>query len=531
MVIALYLRLSKADGDLRKNEKEESNSIENQRLMLEQFVASRDDLCGEIREYVDDGYTGTNFDRPAFMRMIEDAKKGTIQAIVVKDFSRLGRDYIGVGDYLEQIFPVLGVRFIAVNSNYDSANYIGRTMGLEMSISNLINSLYSKDVSKKYRSAVRTKWKQGKSTMGRVPFGYVKCNGDPAKWEIDPVASRYVRTIFEKAMQGWGTGKIVNYLNEHKIPTAGQYREMTSDYQQWNRVISDEEWMWDTAMVWRILRKYSYTGALVQGVTVPVRVGSKMRRNAPKHERFIVDNVHPAIVTVEEFNLAQEAIHSSSTHSMPQLTGFPLGGKIRCGNCGLSMAYIERGASRTIACRHRQYAGRYSKCDNTVYQSDKIEGIVYYTLRMKLAQFQNVDSVFREDEKTTHQDQDKRKIERDIAALKTRRIYQYEVYAEGIITKEEYLADKESFTEQIDRLQKQLDMLIAMSSTEKTFSDAVSEVAAQAESVSSPGKLTKEVADAFVKSVVIYGPDRIEISFTFDDLLEEALKKQEAPRS
>lgn len=149
MNIAFYLRLSLSDGDLGKNNKDESNSIENQRLLLQSFVESMDELDGEVREYIDDGYSGTNFNRPAFQDMIEDAKKGKVDVLLVKDLSRLGRDYIGVGDYLEQIFPIMGVRVIAINSQYDSNNYVGKTMGLEMSISNLVNTLYSRDLSKK----------------------------------------------------------------------------------------------------------------------------------------------------------------------------------------------------------------------------------------------------------------------------------------------------------------------------------------------------------------------------------------------
>ena len=141
-MIALYLRLSHADNDLGENNKDESNSIENQRKLLQDFVENNDELNGEIAEYVDDGFTGTNFERPGFLRMIEDAKKGKIGTIIVKDLSRLGRDYIGVGDYLEQIFPSMGIRVIAINSNYDSENFVGSTLGMDVSITNLVNSLY-----------------------------------------------------------------------------------------------------------------------------------------------------------------------------------------------------------------------------------------------------------------------------------------------------------------------------------------------------------------------------------------------------
>ena len=209
----LYLRLSIADGDLGKDNKDESNSIDNQRTLLVNFVQDRDDLSDEYIEYVDDGYSGTNFERPAFKRMIEDAKTGKIDTIIVKDFSRFGRDYIGVGDYLEQVLPILEIRFISLNNNYDSNDYLGKTMGMDMAIHNLVNNLYSKDISKKLKSALRVKWKNGQWTGGKPPFGYLR-DSKTGEWLIDPVAGKYVRTIFDKAIEGCSTSQISYYMNE-----------------------------------------------------------------------------------------------------------------------------------------------------------------------------------------------------------------------------------------------------------------------------------------------------------------------------
>lgn len=218
MANGLYLRLSIADGDLGKENKDESNSIDNQRSLLVSFITDREDMSDEYIEYVDDGYSGTNFDRPAFKKMIEDAKAGKIDTVIVKDFSRFGRDYIGVGDYLEQVFPLLGIRFISLNNNYDSKEYIGKTMGLDMAINNLVNNLYSKDISKKLKSALKVKWKNGKWTGSKPPFGYLK-DEEHGCWKIDPVAGKYVRMIFDKAMEGCNTSQICYYMNEQKVPT------------------------------------------------------------------------------------------------------------------------------------------------------------------------------------------------------------------------------------------------------------------------------------------------------------------------
>jgi DNA invertase Pin-like site-specific DNA recombinase len=256
--IAFYLRLSMSDGDLGKNNKVESNSIENQRMILQSYVDANDELVDGIVEYIDDGYSGTNFNRPSFKRMIEDAKKGKIHTIIVKDLSRLGRDYIVVGEYIEQIFPLLEIRFIAVNSNYDSKQYIGRTMGLDMALSNLSNDFYSKDLSRKMKSALRTRWKQGCSTSGRLPYGYVKNQVAKGGWQIDLEAAKVVKLIFEKANEGWSTSMIAEHLNEQKIVTPSVHREAQNQYGG-RRKVPSTECLWDGGKIRTILNRYEYT--------------------------------------------------------------------------------------------------------------------------------------------------------------------------------------------------------------------------------------------------------------------------------
>lgn len=526
-MIALYLRLSMADGDLGKDGKEESNSIENQRVLLQNFVESRNDLIGEITEYVDDGYSGTNFDRPAFKQMLEDAKKGKIHTILVKDLSRLGRDYIGVGDYLEQIFPVLGIRLIAVNSMYDSNDYIGKTMGLEISISNLVNSLYSKDLSKKYRSAIRTKWKQGKSTAGRLPFGYKKDEADRSKWVIDREAADYVRIIFDKALLGWNTSRIADHMNEIGAPTPGRYKEEhLENYMQWNRQVRDEEWLWDTYKVWRILKCYAYTGALVQGTTSVIHVGSRSRRSVPKKDQVIIPDIHPAIVTAEEWEEAQAAIRTTAQYSMPQKTGFPLTGKIICGNCGLNMSYNDHGTP-SICCNHRRSVGRHSKCDGTVYEAKHIVGTVSHALRTKLAMFQTLNEILQGDRenKGKADPEHNRMLERELENLKAKKIYLYESYAEGHIGKEEYLNKKQEMSEQIQDLEQKKSALSLAIKESNDLLTGVGQMAAQAEGITDDFAITVEMAETFIETVVIYDPKHIEVRLTFEDLLQEAVEK------
>ena len=526
MSIGLYYRLSLADGDVGTDDKEESNSIENQRLLLTSFVASRDDLVGEIKEYIDDGFSGTNFDRPAFKRMIEDAKRGIIHTIIVKDLSRLGRDYIGTGDYLEQIFPVLGVRFIAVNSMYDSNDYIGKTVGLDISITNLVNTLYSKDLSKKYKSAVRTKWKNGISTYGRLPLGYTKDPNNKGKWLLDPEGAAIVRRLFDLALEGKDNTQIVHCMNEEGILTPGQYKERhLENYRTYSRKVFDEEWLWDTQMVWRIIKNNVYTGTLVQGKDHAVSVGSKNRRATIEQDRVIVQNHHPAIVTEEEWKEAQAAIRYSSKHTLPQKTGFSLESKVKCGNCGLNMAYQDKGNPK-LCCAHKRKAGRHSKCDGTIYDAKQIEAVVGYALRTKLALFQSLNLSLKEEaENRKGSYASVSELSVSIETLKAKRIHLYEDYADGTITKSAYMERKQEYTSRIEELEAKKAALLTFNSKESELVEKVEMLANKAEQMSVCRDLTREVANEFIESVVIYDPKHIEIKFTFDDLLQKAVDR------
>lgn len=525
MKIAFYLRLSIADGDLGKNEKDESNSIENQRLLLQSYLTMMEMPEDNIAEYVDDGYSGLNFNRPSFQRMIEDAKQGKIDTILVKDLSRLGRDYIGVGDYLEQIFPVLGVRFIAVNSNYDSNKYIGKTMGLEMSIGNLINTLYCKDLSKKLKSALHTKWKQGVSTAGRVPFGYVKDKEDGHKWLIDPEAASYVRLIFDLALMGYTTKMIAEYLNEHDIPTPGQYRQQKTGHGAWNRVVSDEEWIWDTCKVWRIIKTYSYTGAIVHGQTSGVRVGGKERRNVPERDQFIVDGVHEPIVSVEEFETAQAAVRKINKNYIRQDRGEALTGKVRCGNCRLTLAY-QNVTEVVLVCSHRVSSGNKSSCSGARYDAKRIEGQVWFALRKQLELFENLAKLAEKTKETQQTDlaSEQRNLQKTIENVKAERVRAYENYASGHLSKDAYILLKGELSEEIDKLNMRLAFLHGETATEDDIFREVSEIREKTEQTMVFEKLTRAAVQTFIDVVYVYDIEHIEIKFVFDDVIERVAK-------
>jgi DNA invertase Pin-like site-specific DNA recombinase len=525
-VPAFYLRLSMADGDLGKDNKDESNSIENQRLLLQSYVDANDELIGEVIEYVDDGYSGTNFNRPAFKKMIEDAKKGKIHTIIVKDLSRLGRDYIGVGDYLEQIFPVLGIRFIALNSNYDSNKYIGKTMGLDMAVSNLVNNFYSRDLSKKLKAALRTKWKQGKCTSGRPPYGYVKDESARGGWKIDPEAAKVVKLIFDKANEGWSTRMITEHLNEQGIVPPGIYREQNQQYGG-NRKIAEKECLWDIGKVRVILYRYEYTGAFVHNYREKLQVGSSITRAVPESERYISEDKHDAIITHEEYENAQAVIRNTSKPQYKMENQYALRGKIRCGKCRLVMSYIEQAYGASFYCAHKSKVGSHSNCCSDFISVDRIDASVWRLLRNQLQVLQDLGIRIKENQNNDsgNKQQDFREMEHDIEVLQAERIRQYEAYAEGMISKEQYVDRKSELTEKIETLKQNLEHVRAVVNDNLAVSDGIAKLNDKAEEALICDKLTREIAEAFIETVYIYDSKTIEVQFKFDDLLQRAMEK------
>ena len=223
--LAEYFRLSVEDGDVISDDaKAESDSISHQRELVTRYVRDKQLYPAvQILEFVDDGYSGTNFDRPAVKEMLSLVREGKICCIIVKDLSRFGRNYLEVGDYLEQIFPFMGVRFIAINDGYDSNDHIGTTGGIEIAFKSLLYDMYSKDLSEKMRSSLLVRRKRGEFIGPRAPFGY-QFSENKKVLAVDEVAAQYVRRIFGLACEGYGTGKIAQILNKEKMPTPGWYK-------------------------------------------------------------------------------------------------------------------------------------------------------------------------------------------------------------------------------------------------------------------------------------------------------------------
>ena len=520
-MIAMYLRLSASDGDLGEDGKEESNSIENQRALLYDFVEQRDDVSGEVKEYIDDGYSGTNFNRPAFQEMLEDMKKGRISVLLTKDLSRLGRNYIEVGDYMEQIFPMLGVRYIAINSNYDSNDHPGNTMGIEMSMMNLLNTMYSKDLSKKVKSGLQTRWKNGKSTCAIAPFGYRKDPEHHDKWVIEPIAAKIVRRIFDLALEGKNVLEIANVMNAEQTMTPGQYREKYGYCKRVHRKVRDSEWLWNGQNVRNILKDYCYTGALVAGKASTIIVGGRATRKVPDADRVIYEDHHEAIVSKEEFQLARSIVRSISQRGIKNRDDYAFGKVVHCGNCGLKMA-VSTGLDRHFRCSHKKNTGKYSKCNDSKYPAEKVEFVVRRALRRQLLLLEKLDAdIGTVQMQMPDHEEEIRKMDMQLSSLKANKAQDYEAYAERLIDKETYLRRRKILAERISQIEAAMERMTQPAETLdglKKEADHYMQLANQLYSISA---LTPEMVGAFIERINIYDEDHIEIIFRFSDLIRE----------
>lgn len=278
---AAYLRLSIEDGD-----KAESNSIGNQRELIRDFAAERPGLH-LVEEYADDGYTGTNFERPGFKRMMEDIKSGKINCIIVKDLSRLGRNYIEMGKYLEQIFPMMGIRFIAINDNYDNANTESSDSdSIVVPFKNLLNDSYCRDISIKVRSQLDMKRRKGEFIGGYAIYGYCKDKRNKNRLVVDEYAADIVRSIYRRKLEGMSAQAIAEQLNSEDVLAPSEYKRLCGlNYHSGFKAGTHAKWQ--AIQVLRILKNEVYTGTMVQGRRQKINYKIKKIRDGAEESKKV----------------------------------------------------------------------------------------------------------------------------------------------------------------------------------------------------------------------------------------------------
>lgn len=351
----LYLRLSKDDG-----QDQESSSIQTQKEMLTRYCRENGIVIGDY--YIDDGWSGTNFERPNFKRMIADIEDGKINCVITKDLSRLGRNYLESGAYIEIFFPEHNVRYIAINDNVDTL----KSATLEITpFRNLLNDMYAKDISNKVRSALLTRQKQGKFIGDKAPYGYMKDPADKNHLIIDERYAPVVRRIFEMSKSGMGIGRISKQLRMEKIPRPSTVAaEVISSY---DRFITDDKlYDWSNGSVMDILSNPVYAGHMRGQKRPKVSMKSSKRANNGATGAFIIENCHEPIIDPKEWELVQRLIKSRRHESTGTKYDNIFSGLLKCDTCGHSLTST-----------HANRRKRPELIDNYAYQRN------YYRLRGK----------------------------------------------------------------------------------------------------------------------------------------------------
>ena len=368
--VGLYLRLSREDGD-----KIESDSIHSQRELLLDFI-SRNRLFKFSREYVDDGYSGTSFDRPSFKRMMVDAANGIIDCVMVKDLSRFGRNYIETGKYLERIFPAMRLRLISVNDNYDTLDKDSSDNEIVVPFKNLINDAYCRDISLKIRSHLDVKRRDGQFIGSFAMYGYKKDAKDKNSLVIDEDAAKVVEMIYQMRMSGYSAGRIATRLNELGFHPPYEYkRKLGLNYNSGFK--SRDEAKWTRETVSRILSNEMYTGTMIQGKTK--RINYKVRKSIPivPEDWIRVSDTHAPIIKRSTFEIVKN-IAALDTRVAPERADvYPLSGFVKCGSCGQNM--IRRSATTGGKKYYYYHCSTYKSggdCTAHLISCDKVERIV-----------------------------------------------------------------------------------------------------------------------------------------------------------
>ncbi len=376
--VGLYMRLSKDD-----ERNGESLSIENQRIILTKYVNERNWTITD--EYIDDGYSGTNFERPEVQRLLEDAKTGRIDTIIVKDLSRFGRNYIFVGQYVDYIFPTYGIRFIAISDNVDTANTNSSGMDM-MPIMNVFNEWHSANTSKKIRSVFEANAKAGKYMATHAPYGYVKGTDEKKLPVIDEPAAKVVKRIFEMRASGKKIQEICNVLNNEKIPIPADYLHEKFGV----ALCIESKHMWVSKIISNILTNPMYVGTLVRLKKTTVSYKNKTRI---KREPLVFPNAVEPIISQELWYKCKE-MEMACSHGKHTKSGFiaPLSGLMYCADCGgkmrlgyaktrISKKHPEQKTIYHFGCGDHSRLGK-QYCFNHNIKLDEIESIVLEDIRL-----------------------------------------------------------------------------------------------------------------------------------------------------
>lgn len=530
--VAIYLRLSRDDistGNDIDSGRAESNSISSQRDMICSYIRKHKDM--EIYDiYVDDGFSGANFDRPAFKRMMEDIEAGKIDCVIVKDLSRLGRDYIEAGRLIQKTFPAFSVRFIALTDNFDSLTADYNETSLVLPVKNFVNDSYCRDISNKVRSHQKVKRENGEFIGAFCVYGYQKSDKSRNVLVPDEYAAEIVKKIFLWKLKGYSTSAIAERLNELGVLSPMEYKKQQGEKFQTGFVTGVKP-KWSAVAVKRILVNECYIGNLVQGKEEKVnyKVGKTVKK--PEEEWTRVENTHEAIISKEDFEIVQELLKVDTRAAKGKKKAHMYSGLLFCGDCGKPMIrrvlHYKGGDIVHFICSTRNRAEGCTKHD---IAEDALNEIVLTGLKQQISLFMDRYNVINHIEEMEVRfeevvvfDKEMEKLHKEQDKYLSLRAGLYEDLKKGIITEEDFRSFREIYEKQYSELQQ------AIRKQEQTMKDLFKS------GISAGMKLErmKEVLQiteidrmallTFVSRILVYEDNRIYLEVRHQELFSKAV--------
>lgn len=534
MIMALYLRLSKEDDDMI----DESNSITNQRHILRRFVEQRPEFDSyEIKEYIDDGFSGKNFERPGVQNLLKDVKSGKVHGIVVKDFSRFGRNHIEVGNYIEKIFPLLDIRFIAVNNSFDSKDYIGTTPDMDVAFENLMYDYFSEENSVKIKNDLMGRRMRGNYLATFAAFGYKKSPSDHNRIIVDEEAAAIVRIIFEKYAEYGVKTEVARYLNRQGIPTPQIYAMKNGCSYQWK--YHEEKKLWNGSIVGRILKNELYVGNTVFHKKETAEVGSRKTKCLPREEWKVCEGTHEPIISKELFELVNnkdfkkqniailtekedkglldKTIYCEGEKRRRGSMDSPIKGFVKCGGCKHNMQRRSR-LNVSYYCRYYYEAKSKECCPENIKETELL-GIVLSAIKhqaIMAGEADRLQELYRLQlrDRMKENQEGKKQLQEKIQELTDKNYLLYERYAKGEINVDQFMQAKENNNKLIEAYKTELQAY----QSEETISLEEKPCSLNLlEGKENLTELTKELVRQLIDAIYVYSSKRIEIVFKFQD--------------
>lgn len=518
-----YIRLSYTDDKTT-----ESDSVANQRKLIDDFIERHPEIEA-VGEKIDDGYSGVLFDRPAFQEMMRMIEEGKVNCVIVKDLSRLGREYIETGRYMRRVFPAYGVRFIAINDNVDTEN--DSADDLTVSVKNIMNEAYCRDISVKTRSALDVKRRSGDFVGAFAVYGYLKVGDKHKSLVIDPYAANVVKDIFRKRLDGYSALHIAEDLNRMGILSPLAYKRSEGLPHAKGGYTDRKDCRWSATTVIRILQDETYTGTLVQGRQSTPHFKLKELENKPSSEWIRVENAHEAIIEKHDFDLVQRLRRLDTRTSPKSAKVYLFSGILICGCCGSRMT------RKTNHYKDKEYHyyfcpnGKKNSCTSSVMikEEDLVE-CVQSSLKSHIENVAYLDTLL----SSISQERINRELAREyagyistnkksLAEIEGFKAKLYENLVSGILTKEEFLTYKQKYNADIELLQK------AIAEWNEKLTDVLENRSERNRWIHHFTKfaemetIDRRIIAQLIRSIKVLGKDELHIEFNYQDEYQKAI--------